>query len=298
MRFNGYSARNEDNVRDLCDLVPEIVQHLTELAESENGVSVIPLRVVHDSAQRYQLSLREIELIAVESRLLPWRHSRSLGTVGWDGLVRLLRSTVAVIGLGGLGGYVVEGLARMAVGHLILIDGDVFAEHNLNRQLLSTEDALGRSKAEVARERVLSVNSTVSVTTYAEFVTSETLPVCLEHADVLVDCTDRLPIRLVMQDAAWAVNLPMVHGAIAGYIGQVMTILPGDVGLRALYGDRDIPDRGIEVELGNPAATPMMVAAWQVQETIKLLLGQGTLLRNRMLFMDAESGTVEILKLG
>jgi len=285
-------------VRALRDIVPAIVRYLTELAEDENGVSVIPLRVVHDAAQQYQLSPREIESIAVGARLLPWRHSRSLGTVGWDGLARLLRSTVAVVGLGGLGGYVVEGLARMAVGHLILIDGDVFAEHNLNRQLLSTEDGLGRSKAEVARERVIAVNSTVSVTTYDEFVTIETLPARLEHADVLVDCTDRLPIRFVMQEVARTAKLPMVHGAIAGYIGQVMTILPGDEGLRALYGDRDIPDRGIEVELGNPAATPMMVAAWQVQETIKLLLGQGTLLRNRMLFMDAESGTVEILRLG
>ena len=283
---------------DLRDVAAEVVQHLTESAEDEAGAPVIPLHAVREAAVRYHLSQSEVESIAVEARLLPWRHSRSLGTVGWDGLARLLRSTVVVVGLGGLGGYVVEGLARMAVGHLILIDGDVFAEHNLNRQLLSTEGDLGRSKADVARERVMAVNSTVRVTTYDEFATAETLPQRLGQADVLVDCTDRLPIRFVMQKVACAANLPMVHGAIAGYIGQVMTILPGDEGLRALYGDRDIPDRGIEVELGNPAATPMMVAAWQVQETIKLLLGQGTLLRNRMLFMDAESGTVEILRLG
>jgi molybdopterin/thiamine biosynthesis adenylyltransferase len=229
---------------------------------------------------------------------LPWRHSRNMGTVGWQGLAKLMRSTVGVVGLGGLGGYVVEGLARMGVGHLILIDGDVFAEHNLNRQLLSHEANLGRSKAESARERVAMINSAVEVTVHHEFATQDTLPALLRGADVLVDCTDRLPIRFVLQDVAKEMGIPMVHGAIAGYVGQVMTILPGDAGLRALHGYGDVPERGIEVELGNPAATPMMVAAWEVQETIKVLLGHGELLRGRLLFMDAESGMVEILKLG
>ncbi len=89
----------------------------------------------------------------------------------------------------------------------------------------------------------------------------------------------------------------MVHGAIAGYMGQVMTIFPGDVGLRALYGT-DVPEQGAEAQLGCPAASPMMVAAWQVHETIKILLGQGELLRGRMLFMDASIGDTSILKLG
>ena len=142
------------------------------------------------------------------------------------------------------------------------------------------------------------INSAVDCTLYGVFATEDTLPTQLQGADVLVDCTDRLPIRFALQDAAREMNLPMVHGAIAGYVGQVMTILPGDEGLRALHGYGDVPERGIEVELGNPAATPMMVAAWEIQETIKLLLEQGQLLRNKMLFMDAESGTVEILKIG
>jgi len=88
-----------------------------------------------------------------------------------------------------------------------------------------------------------------------------------------------------------------VHGAIAGYMGQVTTIFPGDAGLRALYGD-NVPEQGIERQLGNPAGTPLMVAAWQVQETIKLLLGSGEPLRGRLLLLDAEAGTAEIVQLG
>jgi len=87
----------------------------------------------------------------------------------------------------------------------------------------------------------------------------------------------------------------MVHGAIAGTMGQVMTILPGDPGLKALYGDGPVPNQGAEVELGTPAPSPMMVAAWQVHETVKLLVGKGELLRGRMLLMDAYSNDARVL---
>ena len=291
-------CRANDPLEDVKAKVPLALQSLVELSHREDGLSIVPLQAIQKTAARLGLTHRQVELIAAENRLLPWRHSRNMGTVGWEGLVRLMRSTVGVIGLGGLGGYVVEGLARMGVGHLVLIDGDVFAEHNLNRQLFSQEANVGKSKAESARGRVVAVNSAVDVTIYNEFATRETLPLLLQGVEVVVDCTDRLPIRFVLQDVARDMGIPMVHGAIAGYVGQVMTILPGDEGLRALHGYGEVPERGIEVELGNPAATPMMVAAWEVQETIKLLLGHGDLLRGRLLFMDAESGLVEILKFG
>ena len=91
--------------------------------------------------------------------------------------------------------------------------------------------------------------------------------------------------------------MPMVHGAIAGGMGQVMTVFPGDEGLRALYGDGPVPEHGAEVELGTPPASPMMVAAWQVHEAVKILTGKGELLRERLLFMDAMSGEVRVLGL-
>jgi molybdopterin/thiamine biosynthesis adenylyltransferase len=115
--------------------------------------------------------------------------------------------------------------------------------------------------------------------------------------DVVVDALDRLPMRIVLQEAAAKAGVAMVHGAIAGEMGQVMTILPGDKGLRALYGDGALPEHGAELELGTPPASPMMVAGWQVHEVVKLLTGRGDLLRMRMLFMDAMSGEVRTLDL-
>lgn len=271
---------------------------LKQLARAQGDLRLIDLASVHAVAAELALPVKEVELAALRLRIMPARYQRSLGTVGWDGQVRLLESTVAVVGAGGLGGWIIEGLARMGVGKIIVIDGDVFEENNLNRQALSREDLLGKSKAEAARRRVQEVNGAVEVAAHCLWMTAENAETLLQGAEVVVDALDKLPIRLMLQDICARLGIPMVHGAIGGYIGQVTTIFPGDPGLRALYGEGPVPERGVEMEWGNPAGTPMMVAAWQIQETIKLLTGRGTPLRRRLLFLDAESGTVECFQLG
>ncbi|MBN1580279.1 MAG: HesA/MoeB/ThiF family protein [Anaerolineae bacterium] len=237
-------------------------------------------------------------MAALELGVLPLRYLRSYGTVGLDGQLVLLRSCVAVIGLGGLGGYAVEGLARMGIGQLVLVDGDVFMEHNLNRQVLSDEPNLGRLKTEVVAERVRRINPGVDVVLHSQYATKDNLAGILAGVDIVIDALDRLPTRLMLQRAAAEAGIPMVHGAIAGWVGQVMTIFPEDSGLRTLYGSDPVPEQGAEAEQGCPAASPMMVAAFQVHETIKVLLGKGEPVRNRMLFIDAAFGEVRALELG
>jgi len=272
---------------------------IDELAETRNDTRIVRLQMVHELAAANDRSIREVELAALEMGVVPWRYLRNLGTIGLEGQARLLQATAAVVGLGGLGGYVVEALARMGVGRLILIDGDVFEEHNFNRQLLSAEERLGVDKVQAARQRVAAINGAVEVTGHAVMLTRENLTHLLEEADMVVDALDRLPTRLMLQKGAQALGIPMVHGSIAGFLGQVMTIFPGDPGLRGLYGEAtDLPEQGLEARLGTPAATPMAVAAWEAQEVVKILTGQGELLRHRLLVMDMGSGAVEMLQLG
>jgi molybdopterin/thiamine biosynthesis adenylyltransferase len=273
-------------------------KQIGELAQAESDTLIIRLAPVRELATAFGCPIREVELAALEAGVVPWRYLRNLGTVGMEGQARLLRATVAVVGLGGLGGYVAEALARMGVGHLILIDSDVFEEHNLNRQVLSAEGRLGASKAQTAKQHIAEINSAVEVTAHAALLTRENLPALLAGAAVVVDGLDRLPTRLMLQEGAQALGIPLVHGSIAGFLGQVMTIFPGDSGLRGLYGEAGaLPERGLEAQLGTPAATPMAVAAWEAQEVVKVLLGRGEPLRNRLLVMDMESGTVETLQL-
>jgi molybdopterin/thiamine biosynthesis adenylyltransferase len=275
----------------------ELSQIIEPYVENADGIRVISLQDLDTVAERHTLSRRDAEMAALELGILPRRYLRNYGTIGLDGQLALLRSSVAVIGLGGLGGYVVEGLSRVGVGRLTLVDGDVFFDHNLNRQVLSSEADLGRTKAQLAGRRVQQINGAVQVHVYTQFATRENLGDLLTGLDVVVDALDRLPTRIVLQEAACRAGVPMVHGAIAGWMGQVMTIYPGDAGLRALYGDGPVPEQGAEAELGCPPASPMMVAAWQVHETVKILLGRGEVLRGRMLFIDASISETRVLDL-
>lgn len=250
-------------------------------------------------ARQHRLSPRDVELAALRLEIAPERYRRNLGTVGYAGQIALLQARVAVVGAGGLGGWVIEALARMGVGHLALFDGDVFEENNLNRQLGCTEATLGRPKAQVLAERVAQVNSAVSVTAHTVWVSDDNAIELLRGADLVVDALDTLPARFAVQRAAAALGIPLVHGAIAGYTGQVMTILPGDAGLEALYGPGPYLERGVEVDLGNPSATPMMVAAWQAQQVVKLITGAHEgLLRMRLMLLDAQAGDVTVVALG
>jgi len=287
---------------------PDLAPAIQQRARDVSGTRVIGLPQVHDLADRKgpfhstaerSRAIRAVEIAALEMGVVPTRYLPNLGTIGAAGQIQLLRSRVAIVGLGGLGGYVAEALARMGVGALVLIDGDLFEETNLNRQLLCTERQLGIDKVRAACSRVGAVNAAVEAIGHTQVVTRENLPTLLRGADVLVDAVDRLPTRLVLQDGAQALGIPMVHGGIAGFLGQATTVFPDDLGLRALYGDGDqLPEQGLEAVLGTPAATPMAVAAWEAQEVVKILTGRGAPLRQRLLVIDMESGTVQTVQLG
>ena len=283
-----------DSDEDLRDRLARL--HATQ---TERGLSppVLSLGEARHLAERFACTAKEVELAALRAGVLPERYRRNLGTVGWEGQIALLEATVAIVGAGGLGGWVIEGLARMGVGHLIVIDGDHFEENNLNRQLGCTEETVGQLKAGCLSERVAVVNGAVDVTAHATWLDENTAQDLLGGAQVVVDALDTLPARFTLEKAAAVLGIPMVHGAIGGYTGQIMTIFPGDPGLRGLYGEGALPERGVETQLGNPAATPMMISAWQIQEVVKILLGQGDLLRSRLLVMDAESGDVTEIQL-
>ena len=110
------------------------------------------------AAQQFCVSPAEVEGVALSLGLMPARYQRNQQIITVQDQRKLFRSRVAVIGCGGLGGYVIEELARLGVGTLVAVDPDIFKEHNLNRQLLSTVDALGRAKVELAAERVAEIN--------------------------------------------------------------------------------------------------------------------------------------------
>lgn len=280
-----------------------IIRNIAESAETHTDPDgkkcpAIRLEAIKSIAQAHQIPIREIEIAALKEGITPWRYLRNIGTIGLEGQIKLLQSTVAVVGAGGLGGTIIELLARQGIGHIIIIDNDRFAEQNLNRQLMSGEKNLGKYKAIVAAKRVKAINSAVTVTTFAEKLTEENTSILLKDANIVADGLDNLPSRFVVESACRDLGIPYVYGTIAGFSGQLMTIFPGDAGLPRIYGSPDsFPEQGIEVKIGNPSATPAIIAAWQVQEIVKIITGIGKPLRNHLLVLDTMEGSAEKIDL-
>lgn len=212
------------------------------------------------------------------------RYSRNMKMLSKEENERLSRFKVCVVGCGGLGGYIIEMLGRLGIGNITTVDGDIFDETNLNRQLLSDIETLGDSKALTARKRMEIVNPLVKVTAITEKITKENAENILSDHDLLIDAIDKIETRFLLQNTAEKLNIPMVHGAIAGWYGQVSTIFPGDKTLKKIYPKKDA--KGLESELGNPSFTPALVASIEVAEALKILLGRGDLLRNKLLYID------------
>jgi molybdopterin/thiamine biosynthesis adenylyltransferase len=206
----------------------------------------------------------------------------------------LSSAKVCIIGCGGLGGYVLEMLCRIGIGHITVIDHDVFDETNLNRQLLSSEDNLNTRKVDAAIKRMKVVNSTVEVQGIDEKVTEDNVEACIRGHDVVVDALDSINTRLLLESACEQHKIPLVHGAIAGWYGQVSTIYPGDRLLARFY--KASGDKGIEKALGNPSFTPATVASIQVSETVKVLLKYEEVLRHRILMIDLKDNDFNVIE--
>lgn len=223
------------------------------------------------------------------------RYSRNRNTISEADNEVLKASRVCVIGCGGLGGYIIEMLGRIGIGSITAIDGDVFDESNLNRQLLSNSESLGKSKAHEAKKRMEIVNPEVRVEAIQVFLGEDNAEELLKGHDIIIDALDGIKTRFLVQGVAERLGIPMVHGAIGGWYGQVSTIFPGDRTLNKVY--KSTEDKGAEKLLGNPSFTPTLISSIQVGEVIKVLLKRGEPLRNKLLFINLLEHEYDVIEL-
>ena len=256
---------------------------------------VIPFRSLRKASEREGLSPAQGEILCLERGFVPSRYVRSMGTLGLDGQISLLRSAAAVIGCGGLGGLVSDLLARAGVGRLVLADSDVFDDSNLNRQILASEINLGTAKAKAAAMHATEVNGAVSAEGRQCRFDSYTAGGILAGCTVAVDCLDNLPARRLLFGECSERGIPVVTGAIGGFWGQVTVVLPGDGSLPGFLAGN--AERGIEIETGNPPFTPAAVAALECAQVLKLLTGKGNILAEELLWMDLEEDEFRRLSL-
>ena len=241
---------------------------------------------------------REIEIMALEHGVVPERYVRNMKTFSPQDQVALLKAQVSVVGLGGLGGTVVEILSRLGIGTLNVIDGDTFEESNLNRQFLSTPRMMAKSKADAAERRIKEINPSITVKQHSQFLDQNNGLDLLSRPDVIVDCLDNLKTRFILERLCRQIGSPLVSAAVAGSSGHVTTIYPQDQGLKLIYGDpAKTPAHGAEASLGTVPYSVTFLAALECAEIVKIIQHKGSLLRNKLLVADLDDGIFDVINL-
>ena len=229
------------------------------------------------------------------------RYSRHLliPEVGEEGQLRLLDSRILLIGAGGLGSPASLYLAAAGVGRLGIVDADVVDETNLQRQIVHSIDSLGEPKTDSARRRLEGLNPDVEVVAFRERLTSENVERILEPGwDVIVDGADNFPTRYLVNDASVWHGIPVVHGSIFRFEGQVTVFKPGDGPCyRCLFPQPPPPELAPScAEGGVLGVLPGVIGSLQASEALKLALGIGQPLVGRLLLYDALSGELSEMK--
>jgi len=271
----------------------EIVQQY--LQENATG-DLVSWKCQLEASHRFSLPLAKTEELILEARLLPTRYQRNRDTFSIEQQRKLFHSCVAVIGCGGLGGHIIESLARLGVGKIVAVDPDIFEEHNLNRQILSSVDFLGWSKVALAATRVADINPAITLIPVKAAFTAKNGKELLQNVDLAADALDTVASRLELAEVCEEIKIPLVHGAIAGWFGQVLTQYPGERTLQRLYENLS-QSIGAEKKLGNPAFTPAVIAGIEVAEICKVLLGSGQGQTGRIISVNLQDMEMEKIEI-
>jgi molybdopterin/thiamine biosynthesis adenylyltransferase/rhodanese-related sulfurtransferase len=239
-----------------------------------------------------------------DARLSPAQRARYsrhllLPEVGEQGQRRLLESKVLLIGAGGLGSPAALYLAAAGVGTIGIVDFDVVDETNLQRQILHNMDRVGRSKADSARETLTALNPDVKVITYSERLEAANVLKIMGEYDIVVDGADNFPTRYLVNDASLHLRIPVVHGSIFRFEGQVSVFSPY-VGpcYRCLFPQAPPPELAPSCAVaGVLGVLPGIIGSIEAMEAIKMLLGLGDPLVGRLLTYDALDQEFRVLRL-
>ena len=204
---------------------------------------------------------------------------------GEEGQEKLKRAKVVVAGGGGLGSPSSIYLAAAGVGTLRIIDHDTVELSNLNRQILHWDKDIGRNKVDSAAEKLEQLNKGISVEALDETITEDNVSELVSNFDVIVDAMDNLETRYLLNRVAIKKHIPFVHGAIHGFEGRAMTVIPGETAcLRCIYRG-PVPQEKFPV-IG---VTPAIIGCIQATEVIKYIVGTGRLITDRLLVYDGSN---------
>lgn len=227
------------------------------------------------------------------------RYSRqiALAEIGLSGQQKLQNARVLVIGAGGLGCPVLQNLAAAGVGAIGIVDGDVVDETNLHRQLLYSLKDCGKGKAETAAQAILGLNPEVKVTVFPEFFNEQNAARIVSDYQIIVDCTDTIVVRYLINDVAVAKRIPVVYASIYKFEGQVSVFnYKNGPTYRCLFPEtinlNVVPNCVVSGVLG---VLPNTLGTFQATEVLKIILEIGTVLSGKLLVYDALEYQTQII---
>jgi molybdopterin/thiamine biosynthesis adenylyltransferase len=214
------------------------------------------------------------------------RYDRQMLIHGWgeEGQARLKTSSVFIAGAGGLGSPTSIYLAVAGVGEIRICDADRIELSNLNRQILHPDARIGELKSASAAQTLTELNPTLKIVTYSDYLDEHNAGGLIGTPDIVVDCLDNFDTRYVLNAYCIKQNIPLVHGAIWGMMGQVTFVHPPETPcLKCIFPEP--PPKDIFPVVG---VTPGIVGSLQATEVLKHLTGVGTTLKGKLLIIDAE----------
>jgi len=226
------------------------------------------------------------------------RYSRQIvmPEIGPEGQAQLARSRVLVVGAGGLGSPILLYLAAAGVGTLGIADDDRVSLSNLNRQILYTMAGVGESKAQTAARRVHALNPDVTVMPYTARVSWDNGPALVAKYDLVIDASDNLETKALLNELCVAAERPLVWGAVVRFEGQMGTYIPGHTCRSCIFPQ--IPEPGTyrtPAELGVLGAAAGVIGSLEAVEAVKVLLGLETSLVDKILLWEGLWGTFDVV---
>ncbi|MFW5497905.1 MULTISPECIES: ThiF family adenylyltransferase [unclassified Maridesulfovibrio] len=255
-------------------------------------VIIAPHVLLRKISRDLGLDMNCVERAVFIKGAVPERYARNLMTFSAEEQRQLFFSKVAMVGIGGLGGHLLESLARAGVGHITACDGDSFEPSNLNRQRFAVENSLYSKKSEAAFEMIREVNPAVFLDVRSEFI-DEDFESFIRGADLVADCLGGLEYRGKLKKAAAKLGVPLVTASVAGWAGIVSTVFPGDTSPADFFGSNN----GLEEELGTPVPAIATAVGVQCGEILKILSGKKASLSGKALMFDLAESYFETVSL-
>jgi len=211
----------------------------------------------------------------------------NLGILSEKEFVEIQQSHILIVGLGGLGGHFANNIVRLGVKQITLIDFDCFDISNLNRQLFSSHENISKYKVDILHNELLKINPNCTIKTIINKV-EDVDKDAFSDIDYIIDTVDSPQTKVYLATLSTTLDIPLLHGACAGWYGQVGWILPGCNLLEETY---DGVNPGLERELHNPSFTPNAIASYMTSEFVKYIQESDETIINQLLLIDLFNNT-------